>query len=455
MSIADSSYKADTPASAERNAKKSALRGGIFAYFVDQFDIFLPIITLAPALIYFVPDHLDAGTKALISGFIFASTLIARPLGAAVFGHYADRIGRHRTTLVAIAGFGLATLGIVVLPGHQQVGNLSIALMIILRFVSGFFLGGEYSTAVPLAMEWTPKHKRAMASGSITCTSPAATALIAGLTVGLLSVLPAGTLDSPYVQWGWRIPFLIGAVLSAILFVYYLRHVEESPNFSGSKRDAMLSENQKSPLLALVSSKHRKDFIQIFIFMTGVWLLTDMSVATLPGTLKHVVGLSDSATSAMMMVVFIFNIGFFLICAALSQRFGRRPVYIGFGLCATIIASASYYMLCQVSAEQTLLILLLCLLINAFSIACFGPIAAYLTERFPARLRATGYGVGYSLALVLPAFYPFYIDLLSQFMPLAYAPVALTAVGGLLVLMGAVAGPETRDVDMNELTSTT
>ncbi|WP_104175921.1 MFS transporter [Arthrobacter sp. Y81] len=423
------------------NPGRSALKGGIFGYYADQFDIYLPIITLAPAMIYFQPPEMDKGTAATIAALVFASTLIARPLGSAIFGHFADKFGRHKLTLVALAGFGLATLGIAFLPGYQSVGIWSVVLLVLLRFIGGVFLGGEYSTAVPLAMEWTPKKRRGLASGLITATNPLANATIAVLTFVLLMVLPAGSVDSPYVQWGWRIPFIIGGLLAAAVFVYYVRHVEEAPDFEASAA-------KESPVRALFLGRHRRSLMQVFILMTGLWFLTNVAAAILPATLKNAVGVPDKTVSVIMLIASVITIGGFLGAAALSQKLGRRRFYIGFGLTALSVASAAFIVLLNTPAENLVAVTILAVVIDVFTISAFGPIAAYLTERFPAAIRASGYGIGYSFALIIPAFYTFYLSGLTAFMPIAYTPVVLIVIGGLLLAAGAYLGPETRDVDM-------
>jgi MFS family permease len=423
------------------NPGRSALRGGIFGYYADQFDIYLPIITLAPAMIYFQPPEMDKGTAATIAALVFASTLIARPLGSAIFGHFADKFGRHKLTLVALAGFGLATLGIAFLPGYQSIGTWSVVLLVLLRFVGGVFLGGEYSTAVPLAMEWTPKKRRGLASGLITATNPLANATIAVLTFALLMVLPAGSVDSPYAQWGWRIPFVIGALLAAAVFVYYVRHVEEAPDFDASAA-------KESPVRALFLGRHRRSLMQVFILMTGLWFLTNVAAAILPATLKNAVGVPDKTVSVIMLIASVITIGGFLGAAALSQKLGRRRFYIGFGIAALPVASAAFIVLLNTPAENLVAVTILAVVIDVFTISAFGPIAAYLTERFPAAIRASGYGIGYSFALIIPAFYTFYLTGLSAFMPIAYTPIVLIVIGGLLLAVGAYLGPETRDVDM-------
>ena len=96
----------------------NAIRAGVLAFFVDQFDIYLPVLVLAPVLAYFQPSDIGASPAAILSAAIFASTLIFRPVGAAIFGHLADTTGRKRATLIAVAGFGIVTLLIACLPGH-------------------------------------------------------------------------------------------------------------------------------------------------------------------------------------------------------------------------------------------------------------------------------------------------------------------------------------------------
>jgi MFS family permease len=132
------------------------------AFFVDMFDIYLPIVALAPAMMYFTPKNIPASIATTIFYLTFAATLLGRPLGAIIFGHYGDKIGRKRTALVSMIGFALITLLIAFLPGYEQVGLIGVGLLILLRFLDGIFLGGEYTAANPLAMEYAPKNKRGL-----------------------------------------------------------------------------------------------------------------------------------------------------------------------------------------------------------------------------------------------------------------------------------------------------
>ncbi|MEV4320295.1 MFS transporter [Actinocrispum sp. NPDC049592] len=420
---------------------RAAVRGGVLAYFVDQFDIYLPIVVLAPAAIYFQAANLSPATTALLSSLVFASTLIGRPLGAIIFGHFADTVGRKRTTLVAVSGFGVVTLAIACLPGHETIGTWSIGLLIALRFIDGIFLGGEYTTAIPLAMEWSPKHKRGLYASVITSTSPAAYVMIAAITLLVLQVVPSAGLHSAYMQWGWRIPFVIGALLAAVLFRYYLKQVHEPPA-------ALTGEKHKLPFVRLLR-RYPRALGQVFVLMTGTWLTTNVEAAVTPAQLASHLHLTSKQVTLTMLVINAAAALSYPLFGLLSQRIGRRRFYIGYGIAVLVIGTGCYSLL-MISGGGLGTALGFAVPIGVFTVGTFGPIAAYLTERFPASIRSTGYGVGYSLALIAPAFYQFYLQRLGGIMPAHLAPAVLLVLAGALISLGGFLGPETKDVDMSD-----
>src|SRR5450631_835953 len=150
---------------AQSRAESRAVGGAGFGFFVDMFDIYLPVIALGPAMSFFIPASVSPDTKRLLIGLIFAAALIARPLGSVFFGMLGDKIGRKRATIYSVAGCGAATVLIAVLPGYQSIGLWAVGLLIVLRFVDGVFLGGEYTGAVPLAMEHSQRSKRGRNAG--------------------------------------------------------------------------------------------------------------------------------------------------------------------------------------------------------------------------------------------------------------------------------------------------
>jgi len=416
--------------------------GASVGFFVDMFDIYLPVIVLAPAIIYFFPPSMPAGTQALLDGFVFAAALLGRPIGAFIFGHFADKIGRRRMTVVALAGFGAATLLMGLLPGYEQWGMASVLLFIVLRLVDGVFLGGEYSAASPLAMEYAPKHKRGLYGGIIQAGYPLAFAVVSLITLVLLQVLPAEGMDSPYVQWGWRIPFFIAAALAFGLALYYQRSVGESEVFRSSKQ----SGPSKSPLRLLFRGGNLRNFLQVFLLMTGFWMSLQPTSAILPGLLQKTIGLSGTEATLTLVIAYVLITISFPLLGSFSQRTGRRPFLLVTGAIVTVVAPACYALLVATRpgfAGTAVLVVVTTLL----GICCWAITTTYINERFQTSVRASGFGLGYSLAVIIPSFYGVYQAGLGSFMPVEYTGVPLMVIGGLLTLIGAAWGPETRDVD--------
>ncbi|TCP47875.1 putative MFS family arabinose efflux permease [Tamaricihabitans halophyticus] len=426
-----------------RRARKAML-GAWFGFYVDLFDIYLPIVALAPAIAYFVSPDLGTTGVAVVSGAIFASTLIGRPVGAAIFGKLADTVGRKRVTIVAITGAGVVTLLIALLPGYQQIGIGSVILFILLRLLAGVFLGGEYTGANPLAMEAAPRHKRGLYSGIINTGFPLAYASVSLITLLLLLVLPSSGVDSAYAQWGWRVPFIIGAVLSFVLVWYFHRSVEESEVFTKTERT-------ESPLKQLFSGANLGKFFQVFALMTGFWLSLQPVAANLPILLgDDGVGLSSELATLLLVVSYVLLAGSQVAAAVLSQRFGRRRFLLWASMMMACGAVPLYFLLVYFGHTSTLWSICATILLVQLVVGPWGMLTAYINERFPTSIRASGYGLAYSLAVVAPSFYAFYQAGLSAIMPFNYTGMVLLAVGALFIVGAALAGPETKDVNFTE-----
>ena len=419
-------------------AARSAIFGAWLGFFVDQFDIYLPVIALAPASIYFQPKNLPASLTATIYFSIFAATLLGRPIGAVIFGHFGDAIGRKRSAMIAVGGFGVITFLVAILPGYQNWGLTVLFLLILLRFVDGIFLGGEYTAASPLAMEYSPRSKRGLVGALIQVGYPCAYVAISLVTLLMLATLPAKGLNSPYVQWGWRIPFFAGAVLALAFVLYYHFFVPESELWEES-------EKTSAPLKALFSGQNLRNLIQVFVLMTGVWLTLQAVLSTLPSVLiqqKHLP--ATDVTTGLLIANVVLAFGY-MGAGLLSQRLGRKPLFIAFGICSATLSPLLYVLL--VNSSGLVPALVLATLVTLLVISVWGFVTTYITERFHTGVRASGYGVGYSLAVVLPALYAYYMLGLGNFMPYKYTQIVLLALGGLLMIVGAVIGPETKDLD--------
>ncbi len=442
MTVATQRTDAMLPSQAKELSPQArkAIWGAFIGFFVDNYDIFLPVIALAPAIIYFIPKTISPTMAAIASAMIFATTLIGRPLGAFVFGHFADTIGRKYTTIISVVGFGVVTLIIALLPGYEQWGANVIFIFIGLRLIDGIFLGGEYTSASPLAMEYCPKAKRGFYGALIQSAASAGVATISLVTLAVLTGLPAGGLDSPYVQWGWRIPFLVGAVMAFALAFYYYRLVEESEIWRKSA-------HTRSPIRTLFQGANLKSFLQVFVMMTGFWLSLNAALAVMPGLLASQKGITGpTLTIALVIAYVVLAIGY-VIGGVISQRIGRQKYLMFSSVASAVFGTFFYYLLIGAAPDNRGMIILLTTVTTFLVVAPGALCTVYINERFQTGVRASGFGLGYSLAIILPAFYVFYQTGLATLMPAKFTVLALVVIGALLIFVGAAWGPETKDVD--------
>jgi MFS family permease len=421
---------------------RRAVRAAYFGFFVDMFEAYLPIAVLAPALGYFIPAGLSAAAKSTIFSVVFAISLMGRPLGSMVFGHFGDRIGRRRVAQISVAGFAIATLLVAMLPGYAAWGNASIAALLILRLANGFFIGGEYTAANPLAMECSPKERRGLNAALIHVGYPAALACMSLLAAFMLKLAPAGDADSAYSIWGWRIPFVIGALLAGVLFLYYRLSVPESDVWRSSGRC-------NAPLKQCFAGADLRRLLQLIVVMSGAWLTLDATVAALPGVIDTVFGVKSSDVNTGILIGAALSMPILPVIGVLSQKFGRRPTLIVLGLLDLVPACTLYYVLMAGAYRDSAMLVGLVALILVITIPVWAVITPYLAESFRTEIRSSGYGLSYSLATILPGFYSFYMLGLAKLMPYEFTPIVLLAAGGLMLTLGAIAGPETKHVDFD------
>ncbi len=433
---------AGVAAPAELNARR-AVQAACAGFFVDMFDVYLPIAVLAPALVYFTPEGLNGVARATIFYVVFAVTLIGRPLGAVLFGHLGDRLGRRRITLVSVAGFAIVTMLIAALPGYRAWGDAALATLVVLRLLDGIFIGGEYTAANPLAMEYSPKEKRGLYAAFIHIGYPAALVCVSMLAALMLQVAPSGGADSAYATWGWRVPFLIGALLAGGLFIYYYRLVPESELWRSAKKSA-------APLKQLLSGPHLRRLGQLVVVMTGAWFTLNATVGALPGIINAILGVKSSGVNTGIVIGAGAAAMLYPFIGMLSQKIGRRPTIAMIGLVNLVPACALYYILVAGAYREPANLVGLTALIELLSLPIWAVHTPYLAESFRTGIRSSGYGISYSLASILPGLYSFYMLGLAKLMPYEYTPIVLLALGGLLLSLGALAGPETKDVDLRK-----
>jgi MFS family permease len=430
--------------SSESQARRAAI-SAFFGFFVDMFDVFLPIIVLTPAYIYFQPPTISPTLAATAASLVVAATLLGRPLGSVIFGYLSDQVGRKPITMLSVAGFGTCTILMGLLPGYNSWGAASLYSLIFLRFIGGIFLGGEYTAANVLAMEAAPKEKRGLYSGIIQSGYPVAYVLIAAITYLMLELFPAaGGLDSPYVAYGWRIPFFFGGLLALGFILPFRSTVEESSLW-------VKVEKKQNPFKAVFADKNFIQFLQVFLVLSGFWFTTIAAAAgILPGVLIRVVHLTPKEMTVVMMIASVVLIAGYLLVGIISQTIGRRAMIILMAILSGTVGMFSYYLLLNTVQSFSMIVVLATAVVVTLT-SVWGLTTCYLNERFPTRSRSSGFGMAFTLPVIIPSFFGFYQGALAKIMPQHLTVLVLVAIGVVLTLVGAIMGPETKDVDLNRV----
>jgi len=427
--------------------RRNAIKGAFFSEFIDMFDIYLPVVVLSPVLGFFQPPHLSTGTETILASLVFITTLLGRPVGALLFGMIADRIGRRKASIWSVTGFGVVTLLIALLPGYQSIGLASYWLLVLLRFVDGIFLGGGYTGAMPLAIEYSKKEQRGFVGGFIIAGFPAAYVTINLVAMLMFTLFPLNGMNSPYAQWGWRVPFVLGAALAGVLVTYYVRKVAESEIWQSEAADKA-AQAEKLPLTDLIRGKSGRNLLQVLVMMTGFWLTQNIVTIFLPtGLLVKTLHLSGFQMASTLMITYFVLFFSYIGSGLIAQRIGRRRFFVIVGPLIATVGAALLYVLANIDGLSLTAIIFLVCVLAVLVTSPWGVIVTYINERFVTDVRATGFGVGFSLSVIIPSFYAFYMNWLSAFMPLRMTAVALLCLGGLIGMVGALIGPETKDVD--------
>ncbi|MDJ1114910.1 MFS transporter [Microbacterium dauci] len=421
------------PQKTTKNGRR-ALYGAMFGFYADMYDIYLPVVALAPAMVFFLPNASSAIDTALFAAAIFTASIIGRPLGSLIFGPLGDRVGRRKATLIAAAGSAVCTGIMCVMPGYAQIGMAALVMLVVLRLFDGIFLGGEYTAANPLAMEHAPARLRGVFGSLINMGFPLALVSITLLTMGTLVVFPQGDAESAYAVWGWRVPFFVGFILCSTLFVIYWKSVPES--------DLWASEQKADNVYrSLLSREMLPTLLLACVTVTGIWFSMNGTIGVFASHFRGL-GVATEQVNATMLTAASIAAVLFPVVGYLSQRVGRRTVIIGIGALITVVSAGGFAVAIGNPSTPLMSVAAGAAIVCAFLI--WATITAYLIELFPTRIRATGYGVAYALPSLIPAFYANYMVGLGGIMPFEYTPAVIVALGGVLIVVGAMFAKDRR-----------
>jgi metabolite-proton symporter len=360
---------------------------------VEWYDFFL--YGSAAALVFgtlFFPDS-EPATATMLAFGTYALGFVARPLGGVVFGHFGDRVGRKKMLVVSLLMMGVATFAIGLLPTYASIGLGAPILLLACRLVQGFAVGGEWGGAVLMAAEHGTDSQR----GFWSSWPQAGVALGNLFATGVLWVLAAVQSDDAFNAWGWRIPFLLSAVL-VIIGLWVRLSIEESPVFKEAHAEIEATGKKHLPILEVIRLYPREVFVAMGMRMAeniSYYLFTVISITFL----TTYVGTTDDKSMILKALLIGAVVHFITIplVGALSDRVGRRPLYLIGAVGVAVWSWIFFDLITSKDESKIILAVVVGLVLHAFM---YAPQAAFFSELFGTSVRYTGASVGYQLASI-------------------------------------------------------
>ncbi len=373
---------------ASRRQVRLAALSSVIGTSIEWYDFFL--YGTAAAIVFpsvFFP-HTSSYSGTLDSFATYAVGFAARPVGAAIFGHWGDRLGRKATLIVTLLMMGIASALVGVLPGTSSIGVAAPVLLVVLRVLQGIAVGGEWSGSVLLSMEWGNQRRRGLMASWPQIGVPVGLLLGTGAMTAI-----ALSAEGAFKAWAWRIPFLASLLLVAIGLWIRLK-VMETPLFA---RLAQRREVAPVPVLEVIRRHPREIILSAFLRMSEqapFYLYTTFALAYIEKDLKQAEGLALGAVS----VAAVFELVLIPVFGHLSDRLGRRPVYIAGSV---LIAAMAFPAFALLNTKVTVLVILGIVILAIPHAMQYGPQSSYIAESFPTRLGYAGSGLGYQLASLI------------------------------------------------------
>ncbi|WP_221584763.1 MFS transporter [Microbacterium sp. G2-8] len=353
-----------------------------------DFMLYATASSIVFSALYFA--DLGPGLALFASFATLAAGYIARPLGGIIFGHFGDRVGRKKALVFSMLMMGAVTILIGLMPPTAQIGAIAPISLLVLRIAQGIAVGGEWGGAALMALEHAPKDKRGFAAAFANAGGPAG-AVLATLVLSLMTVLTG----DQFVIWGWRIPFLLSAVLIVVGLVVRLR-VAETPAFQSLEAER---DSRRIPLVDVMRHHLAPVAIALLVTMSvyttqAIVTVWGVSVAVEAGEDKTAV-LNWKAAAAVVTMIVTFAM------ARVSDRIGRRRALV----IATLTTAAAAFPLAHLIATGELGNYAVAIVVGNGIVQgmVYGPIAAYVAELFPPEVRYSGASLGYQAAAAIGA----------------------------------------------------
>jgi MHS family proline/betaine transporter-like MFS transporter len=328
-----------------------------------------------------------AGLAATLGGFAVA--YLMRPVGAVVLGHIADRHGRRPMLLLSMALMSLAMLLTALLPTHTQIGSAAAWLLFGLRCVMGFSVGGEYTGVVSYLLEGARPERRGLIASLAASASEVGALLAVGISAVTVSVLSEAQLQT----WGWRIPYLVGAALAATVWLARST-MDESPDFERLREEGALPARP----LANAVSRQRGALLRAFTISSLGSITYYVGITYVPAFLSSTGSMGETAALWLSTIAAVAVILVTPLVGLLSDRFGRKPALLAFAGLSAVLPVSMFSLMAGGATARTLFGAVVLALV-AGGVSAVGAIAP--GEQFSPESRASGLGLGYTVATVI------------------------------------------------------
>jgi MFS transporter, MHS family, shikimate and dehydroshikimate transport protein len=405
MTSSDSPTASPAPATAsrggrtaaeKRRAAKRVLVSSFIGSVVEWYDFMLYGTAAALVFNQLFFSALDSAAGQIASFGTLAVGYLARPLGGVIFGHFGDRIGRKAVLVTTILTMGVATILIGFLPTYDQIGVWAPALLVLLRILQGFAVGGEWGGAVLITLEHAKSERRGLWSSIAQLGAPAGLLLSTGV-FSAVSMLP----KAAFLSWGWRVPFLLTVVLIGV-GLWMRLGVEESPVFLAAQRAVKAATDAKRLPIVELFRRHPREVVLAAVVGLGPFFANAILISFVLSYAGQVGHSRTESLNALLIASGVSMISLPLF-AALSDRYGRRPVYTAGAL---LLAINSFALFPLVNTGKGILLVLGYTLALVVHSMMYGPMGAFMAELFGTEIRYTGASVGYQVASVAGGFGP-------------------------------------------------
>lgn len=348
---------------------------GTAAEYYDFF-VYATAAVLFFGKLFFPGSDPMAGTVAAFA--TYAVGFLARPIGGIVFGHFGDKLGRKKALVVTILIVGLGTFVIGLMPTYDRIGFWAPLALVLIRILQGFGVGGEQAGAVLMTAEYAPRARRGFYASWVQLGAPAGFLIPAGLFAVLTSTLS----ESQLLDWGWRIPFLLSLVL-VIIGLYVRLRIDESPVFDEIRKTKAVESRPVAEVLRAYPG----------IIAKGVFAkLVEACAFAMYSTIVLAYGKANHLNDAWLLQSILLAVGVELVtiplAGLLSDRYGRRPVYMA-GALVQIVMVVPFFLMLN-SGDRLVTHLAMILVLSIGHALCYAPQASMFPELFPTRVRCSG-----------------------------------------------------------------